>query len=109
MRPDELVCWRKHSRTSRDRFRQPLWFRAVLRFKVCLYAVTEFFRQFVQSFAHGGLFVCIQCIQFFEQRQALAFDKSRHVERGLLLFVHVLPSPLLVFTSGCASPGHHAR
>ncbi len=25
MRPDELVCWRKHSRTSRDRFRQPLY------------------------------------------------------------------------------------
>ncbi|MDX7977001.1 hypothetical protein [Escherichia coli] len=23
----------------------------------------------------------------------------------LLLFVHVIPSPLLVFTSGCASPG----
>ncbi len=22
---DELVCWRKHSRTSRDRFRQPLY------------------------------------------------------------------------------------
>ena len=74
-----------------------------------LYAVLQFFRQFVQSFAHGGLFVCIQCVQFLEQRQALAFDESRHVERGLLLFVHVLPSPLLVFTSGCVSPGHHAR
>lgn len=75
-----------------------------------LYAVLQFFRQFVQSFAHGGLFVGIQCVQFLEQRQALAFDESRHVERGLLLSVHVLPSPLLVFiTSGCASPGHHTR
>ncbi|RVS35823.1 hypothetical protein EOL14_05485 [Escherichia coli] len=46
--PSGLVCWRKRSRTSRDRFRQPLlWFRAVLRLKVRLYAVTEFFRQFV--------------------------------------------------------------
>ncbi len=74
-----------------------------------LYAVLQFFRQFVQPFAHGGLFVGIQCVQFLEQRQALAFDESRHVERGLLLFVHVLSSPLLVFMSGCASPGHYAR
>lgn len=74
-----------------------------------LYAVLKFFCQFVQSFAHGGLFVGIQRVQFFEQRQTLAFDESRHVERGLLLFVHFLPSPLLVFTSGCASPGMTTR
>ena len=42
-----------------------------------------FFAMFVQSFAHGRLFVGIQSIQFFKQCQALAFDKSRHIQRSL--------------------------
>lgn len=95
-RPPGLSAGENAHGQAATAFASPLWFRAVLRFKVRLYAVTEFFRQFVQAFAQGGLFVGIQCVQFLEQRQALAFDESRHVERGLLLFVHVLPSPLLM-------------
>ncbi len=61
----------------------------IFRFKACLYAVLEFFREFVQFLTHGGLFVGIECVQFFEQRQALTFYESRHVEYGLLLLVHL--------------------
>ena len=61
----------------------------IFRFKACLYAVLEFFCEFVQFLTHGGLFVGIECVQFFEQRQALAFYESRHVEYGLLLLVHL--------------------
>lgn len=52
----------------------------------------------MQSFAHGRLFVGIQSIQFFKQCQALAFDTSRHIQRSLLLFVHL---PLFSVSSGC--------
>lgn len=62
---------------------------AIFRFKACLYAVLKFFREFVQLLTHGGLFVSIECVQFFEQRQALAFYESCHVEYGLLLLVHL--------------------
>ena len=62
---------------------------ATFRFKACLYAVLKFFREFVQLLTHGGLFVGIECVQLFEQRQALAFYESRHVEYGLLLLVHL--------------------
>lgn len=48
--------------------------------------LVEFIRHFVKLFTYGGLFVGIQCIQFFKQRQAMAFDKSRHVDCGLFLF-----------------------
>jgi hypothetical protein len=49
----------------------------IFRFKACLYAVLEFFCEFVQFLTHGGLFVGIECVQFFEQRQALTFYESR--------------------------------
>lgn len=62
---------------------------AIFRFKACLYAVLKFFREFVQLLTHGGLFVSIECVQFFEQRQALAFYESCHVEYGLLLLVNL--------------------
>ena len=61
----------------------------IFRFKACLYAVLEFFCEFVQFLTHGGLFVGIECVQFFEQRQALTFYESRHVEYGLLLLIHL--------------------
>ncbi len=35
---------------------------------------------------------------FFKQCQALAFDKSRHIQRSLLLFVHL---PLFSVSTGC--------
>ena len=62
---------------------------AIFRFKACLYAVLEFFREFVQLLTHGSLFVGIECVQLFEQCQALAFYESRHVEYSLLLLVHL--------------------
>ena len=61
----------------------------IFRFKACLYAVLEFFCEFVQLLTHGGLLISIECVQFFEQRQALAFYESRHVEYSLLLLVHL--------------------
>lgn len=67
----------------------PLYPGATFRFKACLYAVLEFFCEFVQFLTHGGLCISIECVQFFEQRQALAFYEFCHVECGLLLLVHL--------------------
>lgn len=67
-----------------------------------LYAVLQFFRQFVQPFTHGCLFVGIEGIQLFKQCQTLAFDESRHVKCGLLLFVHLLSfSVLSLYSASC--------
>src|SRR5699024_7471672 len=75
---------------------------AVLRFKMRLYAVLQFFRQFVQPFTHGCLFVGIEGIQLFKQCQTLAFDESRHVKCCLLLFVHLLSfSVLSLYSASC--------